>query len=174
MCSCNDPCLYNLSWLELVSLYKTHDVTHNLLTCLGVNKEHHNNIIYNMRAGGDGRYNQCYIKGKFCMIGELDVNIRMFRSLLPYLQCNHVTQVELYGGSIFNNDVVNDINDILCNVVCNELMITVKWSSNLTTTRVVNMLVNVNNVDNVVIFDCHDVDIVELRNIYPHITFTQC
>ena len=118
----------------------------------------------------NGGYDVYHIKGKFGMIGELTVNIRMFRSLLPYLQCNHVTQVELWVDYI--NDVyVNNVNDLLCNVVCDELVISYVY--NITTSRVVNMLVNVNNVDNVVIVNCPDVDIAELRNIYPHITFTQ-
>ena len=99
---------------------------------------------------------------------ELYVNIRLFRRLIPHLPSNHVEQVKLRGGYITNDEYVNDVNDLLNDVVCDELVISDLY--NITTTDIVTMLVNV-NVNNVVI-ECRDVNIDELCNIYPLITFT--
>ena len=46
-----------------------------------MNEEDHNDIINNMRAGGDNY--DCIIKCKFGMLRELNVNMRFFTDLLP-------------------------------------------------------------------------------------------
>ena len=134
-CNCNEPCLYNLSWLYQVYLFSPEHVTSCMLTCLGVKKEHHNDIINNMRAAG---HYCCIIKGEFGMIRELRVNIRLFRSLLPYLSTNHVEQVELVGN--ITDDVVTDVSGLLSDVVCEELVISGGWY--ITTTQLADILVN--------------------------------
>ena len=146
-----------------------HEVTSDILSCLGVNREHHDGIINTVNnVADDGRRYRFYITGKFNIVSKLSVNIRLFRTLLPYLTTTHVRQIKLLYDI---RDVdVNIVHDLLANVVCDELVIS--EDDDLTTTHVSNMLVNVSTVANVVIdVRCHNVNIEELRNLYPAITF---
>ena len=118
----------------------------------------------------DGRY-LCDITGRFNIVSKLSVNIRLFRALLAYLPTTHVRQIKSCNITDAN---VNIIRDTLSNVVCDELVISEYVTSTrdqMTAGQIANMLVNVSTVANVVIDDCHNVNIEELRNHYPAITF---
>ena len=116
----------------------------------------------------DEGYDYCIIKGKFGMVRELYVNIRLFTDLLKHLASNYVKQVEWQGFG--TSDIsIDNVNNLLGDIECKELVI-VEWCT-VTTRQVANMLANC-HIDNVVI-RCRNVDISELRNFHPHITFTQ-
>ena len=120
-CVCSEPCIYNLSWLGCVCLSWASDVTSDILSCLGVNREHHDGIINTVNnMADDGRRYYCYITGKFNIVSKLCVNIRLFRALLAYLPTTHVRQLRL--GDITDANV-NMIRDMLTNVIYDELVI---------------------------------------------------
>ena len=171
-CKCSEPCIYNLPWAGSVRLIDSSDVTGFFLSCLGINKEHHNGIINtvnNLPYVGYGNEYRCDIKGNFNMIGQLCVQIRLFRVLLPYLPTTHAKQVKLRDYYIITDAGVNTVRDLLANVVADELLIS--KHDELTTTKVANMLVNVDTVPNVVIDQCPNVNVAELRTLYLAITF---
>ena len=118
ICSCDVPCLFNLSWLGPLRLYFPDDVTPWMLRCLGVDEEHHNHIINNMVAGGV----RCFIKCNFGMVRELCVDIRLFRRLIPHLPSNNVQQVKLHGFYI-DDIAVNEVNRFLCDIICEEYIL---------------------------------------------------
>ena len=62
-----------------------------------------------------------------------------------------------------------EVNDILIGIVCEEFVI--QDIASVTTAQVANMLVNA-KVSNVFIKCCNRVNVRELRNQYPNITFT--
>ena len=138
----------------------------DIFTCLGVNRKHHERVINTVNSMTNIGGCWCFVEGKFNIVSRLWVNIRLFRSLLPYFISIHVEKVKLYGITDAN---VNVTRYMLSNVVYDELVIF--DGGNLTTDLLSNMLVNINTVANVVIVNCPNVNIEELRNLYPAITF---
>ena len=171
ICGCHEPCLLTLSWLGEVHLTKPTHVTSQILTCLGINREHHDaiiNTVYNI----EGHVRSCVysMTGKFGMVRKLSpwVNIALFRVLLPYFPTTHVREVELRGW--ITDAHVNIVHDMLDEVICEELVVR---RSNLTTTQLANMLVNVAVGDVVIGEYCEEIDIEEMKNLYPAVTFTK-
>ena len=169
-CSCSETCLLNLTWLGQVNLFKRSHVTSRVLTCLGVNRRHHDTIMnIQNTAQFDPITIRCSIKGNFNIVRQVYADIRLF----PYFSLPHVKQVRLHGLS-FSDGNINVIREMLASIVCEELVID---RSHLLTTNMGNMLENVNTLANLSVrcsyFNTEESlsKIKELRNLYPTIRF---
>ena len=59
ICSCIEPCIYNLTWIGQVCLSRNQGVTRLMLRCLKVNRAAYDYIIIDMRGRTPG-FNECY------------------------------------------------------------------------------------------------------------------
>ena len=153
----------------MVELTESSRVTNVILSCLGVARQHHDGIIATVTNMTDLGNDKCLLTGKFNTVNKLVVDLRMFKILLPYLTTTHVTQVDF--DDMTDADV-KVTRDILPNIVCDKFVINDSCNLTLTTDVVASVFVNIDTVANVVIERCPNVNIEELRNLYPAITFT--
>ena len=100
---------------------------------------------------------------KFNIVGYL----KLLRIIFPYLPFTDNMKMALFKPHTTDVDV-HDFNDMLVYFVIKELALF--GCDGLTTTGMADMLVNV-NLAKVTIVNCPDINIDELRNIYPAITF---
>ena len=108
----------------------------------------------------------CSIESDFNMVPSISANIKLLRIVFPFLPFTSDRNM-LLKLSTTDADV-NVFNDMLVKFVFKSL--TLQNLVGLTTTGLANLLVNV-NLATVHIINCPDINIDDLRNIHPAITF---